>query len=49
MCFPAWHRVCSTGLLVPSVTEVLAMHFSCCGDGGNSPLSYRPARKRKHL
>ena len=39
MSFHAWHRVCSTERLASSVTEVLAMHRSCCGDGGNSPLS----------
>ena len=40
MCFHAWHRVCSTEILAPSVTEVLATYGSCCGDGGNIPLSY---------
>ena len=39
MCFYAWHRVCSTEVLAPSVTEVLATHGSCCGAVGNIPLS----------
>ena len=47
MCFLAWHRVCSTEILAPSVTEVLATHGSCCGDGGNIPFRYVQAGTKK--
>ena len=48
MCFRAWHRVCSTETIAPSVTEVLATHGSCYGDGGNIPLSYSHERKKNN-